>query len=225
MTQLLTTGHSTAKELEIFVSWLNHTAYILPTARHFLSTIRRGLLQRTGKRTRSIDPEAHKDLILCERSLSQAHRGVSMNLLVTREPNKVCWSDACPYGLGRYFISGGAWRFQIPSTSPIFGHKRIYNLLEFLRIAINIWLSCIETNGDEYCILAIGDNTSAIGWLHNLLRLDPKWDAHDAHLKVARKIAMLLINFRCCLASPHLKGELNMVADLLYFAGGTLKTN
>jgi hypothetical protein len=87
-----------------------------------------------------------------------------MNLLVSsREPNKVCWSDACPYGLGGYCISGRAWRFQIPSTSPIFGHKGINNLLEFLGIAINIWLSCIESNGDEHCILAIGDKTSAIG--------------------------------------------------------------
>ena len=142
-----------------------------------------------------------------------------MNLLVTREPDKICWSDACPYGLGGYSLSGRAWRLRIPKTSPIFGHKGINNLLEFLGMAVNIWLACLESEGGENCILAIGDNTSAIGWLHNSSRLDTLWDAQKAHLQVARKIASLLIDFRCCLASQHLKGELNVVADLLSFVG------
>jgi hypothetical protein len=89
----------------------------------------------------------------------------------------------------------------------MFGLKGINNLLEFLGMTENIWLSCLESSGDEHCILAIGDNTSAIGWLHNWSRLDTKWDAHAVHLKVARKIAMLLINFRCCLVSQHLIGN------------------
>jgi hypothetical protein len=220
VTRILAKRTCTVKELETLVGRLNHAAYILPTARHFLSRIRNGLSRRGGRRNRSLDPEALEDLLLWEGFLSQAHGGISMNLLVTRAPNKVCWSDACPYGLGGYSISGRAWRLQIPKTSPIFGHKGINNLLEFLGMAINIWLSCLESNGDEHCILAIGDNTSAIGWLHNSSRLDTKWDAHAAHLKVARKIAMLLIDFQCCLASQHLKGELNVVADLLSFSGG-----
>ena len=218
---LLVKKACTMKELETLVGRLNHAAYVLPNARHFLSRIRRGLSLGGGnKRNRALDPEALEDLILWEGFLSHAHNGVPMNLLVTREPNKVCWSDACPYGLGGYSVSGRAWRLQIPLTSPIFGHKGINNLLEFLGMAINIWLACLESNGDEHCILAIGDNTSAIGWLHNSSRLDSKWEAHNAHLKVARKIAMLLIDSRCCLASQHLKGELNVVADLLSFAGG-----
>ena len=86
-------------------------------------------------------------------------------------------------------------------------------------MAINIWLACLESRGEEHCILAIGNNTSAIGWLHNSSRLDTTWDAQMAHFQVARKIASLLIDFRCCLASQHLKGELNVVADLLSLAG------
>lgn len=218
--KLRAAGHCGVKDMETLVGRLNHTAYIIPNARHFMSRIRRGLETRGGgNRSRKVGAEALEDLLLWEEFLEHANKGVSMNLLVTREPNKICWSDACPYGLGGYSLSGRAWRLLIPRASPIFGHQGINNLLEFVGMAINIWLACLESAGGEHCILAIGDNTSAIGWLHNSSRLDTSWDAHTAHLQVARKIATLLIDFRCCLASQHLKGELNVVADLLSFAG------
>ena len=210
-------------ELETLVGRLNHTAYVLPSARHFLNRIREGIVPTAGgkmnRRRIVFGPEAVSDLALWEEFLSSAHRGVSINLLVTRTPNKVCWSDACPHGIGGYSLTGRAWRIRIPPTSPIFGHKGINNLLEFVGMAVNIWLSCMEGGPPESCILAIGDNTSALGWLHNTSRLDTNWAAHAAHLQVARKIAMLLMEFNCCLASQHVKGELNLVADLLSFSG------
>ncbi|KAI2496579.1 hypothetical protein MHU86_17907 [Fragilaria crotonensis] len=135
-----------------------------------MSRIRRGLEGGRGRK-RKVGEEALADLHLWEGFLDHAHKGVPMNLLVTREPDKICWSDACPYGLGGYSLSGRAWRLRIPKTSPIFGHKGINNLLEFLGMAVNIWLACLESEGGENCILAIGDNTSAIGWLHNSSRL------------------------------------------------------
>ena len=110
-------------------------------------------------------------------------------------------------------------RGRIPQASPIFGHRGINNLLEFVGMAISTWLSCLEDESSDSCILAIGDNTSALGWLYNTSRLDPSWAAHTAHLIVARKVAQLLMEFKCCLASQHVKGELNLVADLLSFAG------
>jgi hypothetical protein len=65
---------------------------------------------------------------------------------------------------------------RIPEASPIRGHKGINNLLEFLGMGINIWLSCLKSEGNESCILAIGDKFSAIGWLlHNSSRLDVAW--------------------------------------------------
>ena len=84
-------------------------------------------------------------------------------------------------------------------------------------MAINIWLECEGPDSNQKCILAIGDNTSAIGWLHNTSRLDPTWAAHDAHLVVSRKIAKILMDKQSCIASQHLKGELNVVADWLSF--------
>jgi hypothetical protein len=176
---LIAAGICPTKELETLVGRLNHTAYIIPNARHFMSRIRRGLDSGGGKKHRRLGAKALSDLRLWEGFLEHANQGVSMNLLVTREPNKICWSDACPYGLGGYSLSGRAWRLRIPRTSPIFGHPGVNNLLEFLGMAINIWLACLESGGEEHCILAIGDNTSAIGWLHNSSRLDTKWDAHQ----------------------------------------------
>ena len=59
----------------------------------------------------------------------------------------------------------------------------------------------------------------AIGWLHHTAQIDPKGATHLAHLKVARKLAQTLVKHNCCLASQHVKGELNVVADLLSFEG------
>jgi len=67
--------------------------------------------------------------------------------------------------------------------------------------------------------MAIGDNTSAIGWLHNTSRLNPNWKAHAVHLKVARKIAEIVLEREHCIASQHIKGEWNVVADVLSFEG------
>ena len=218
--RLIRNGHCGAKELETLVGRLNHTSYIMPNARHFMSRIRKGLEDKGKGRQRRVSAAAIEDLRLWLGFLSHANRGVSMNLLVTREPDMVCWSDACPLGIGGYSLSGRAWRLRIPETSPIHGHIGVNNLLEFLGMGINVWLSCIESEGGENCILAIGDNTSAIGWLHNSSHLDVEGTVHRAHLQVARKIATVLTEYKCCLASQHLKGELNVVADLLSFEGG-----
>ena len=85
-------------------------------------------------------------------------------------------------------------------------------------MAINVWLECLEHNLEHACILAIGDNTSTIGWLHSTTHLDPRSPAHAAHLIVARHLVPVVMEASCCLASQHLKGEHNVVADLISFA-------
>ena len=60
-------------------------------------------------------------------------------------------------------------------------------------MVVNIWLECLDTTTSQACILAVGDNTSAIGWLFRTSGVDPSWPAHDAHLFVARHLAMLLL--------------------------------
>ena len=108
-------------ELETLVGRLNHTAMvIMPDSRHFLSRIR-GAMGPEGKwrHTAHISAEVNKDLKLWEEFLNVAHRGIPINLLVTRQLDHICWSDACPFGIGGYSITGRAWRIRVPKDSII----------------------------------------------------------------------------------------------------------
>ena len=209
------------EDLDTLEGQLNHAAYVIPLARHFLTRLRAAKNSRMNKKTWiNISRLLLADLVLWLELLRRANIGISMNLIVTRRPNKLCWSDSCPFGLGGFLLrSGRAWRIQIPKGSILYGNGTINNLLEFIGMAVNIWLECLDSNPHD-CIMSLGDNTSAVGWLHNSSRLNHKLAAHAAHLMVARHVAQLVLNAGCCLASQHIPGELNTVADLLSFAGG-----
>ena len=219
------------KELEQLLGRLNHASYVIPLARHFLSRIRESIdprgggaargepAPRGGRRSVCLTREARSDLKLWESLLRKTRVGVSVNLLTTRQPDRICWSDACPLGIGGYNLKGRAWRIKVPRDSPIKGQNGVNNLLEFIGMVVNVWITCMEPDSRHACILAIGDNTSAIGWLHHTAHLDPGGPTSAAQLKVARKLARVLLKYDCCLASQHLKGELNVVADLLSFDG------
>jgi hypothetical protein len=199
---------------------LNHSSFVMPASRHFLGRIRAPLTPRRSKsRPVKLSTEAVSDLRLWLTILTSANQGISLNLLVTREPSRICWSDACPFGMGGYSLSGRAWRVKIPAGHPLRGHKGVNNLLEFIAMVTNIWLECLDSKGNQDCILAVGDSTSAIGWLFKSAGFNSKDGEHDAHLIVARQLASLLIGHNCCLASQHIRGDLNVVADLLSFAG------
>jgi hypothetical protein len=212
----------TKDDLETLVGQLNHAAHIIPMARHFLSRVRHLMQTKIqGKSRLKLPMAVADDLQLWMDLLTRANQGISINLIVTRQPSRVCWSDSCPFGIGGYsLVTGFAWRIRIPRISIIYGSNRVNNLLEFLGMAINILLEIKDCKrGDQDCILALGDNTSAVGWLHNTAKLGPGEGAREAHLMVARKIAHEALDNGCCIASQHIKGELNNVADLLSFAG------
>lgn len=213
-------GTLTASDHETLVGRLNHAAHVLPLARHFLGRLRRFQPKRHGSK---ITPEIASDLRLWQQILHHANRGVSVNLLTTRNPTRICFSDACPFGIGGYLVtSGRAWRTSIPQ--PLYGDPRLNNLWEFTGMVINVWLECKFSNPtDMDCILALGDNTSAIGWLHNTSRLYCDEPAHKVHLFVARTLAATVLQANCCLASQHLKGSHNTVADLLSFRGSDIR--
>ena len=111
-----TVGRCLRAEVESLVGRLNHTAGVIPQARHFLGRIRQALGPSDGKRRRhsTLSGEARKDLELWESFLESAAAGIPINILVTRQPNVICWSDACPYGIGGYSLTGRAWRIRIP---------------------------------------------------------------------------------------------------------------
>ena len=134
--------------------------------------------------------------------LRQANAGISMNLVVTRKPSRICWSVSRPFGLKGFLLrSGQAWRLRIPEDSVLYGSAPINSILEFLRMAVNVWLECMESDAQD-CILSIGDNTSALGWLHNSSHV--KLAAHEAHLMIVRRVAILVLDANCCLASQHI---------------------
>jgi hypothetical protein len=220
---IIATKRGTYGELESMLGRLNHVAYIIPLARHFLGRLRLRLRIRRHKNQQlSLCPDEIEDLDLWTFFLAQAHAGISMNKITIRKPSKICWSDSCPFGIGGFLLSGRAWRIRIPPSSPIYGIDMANNVLEFLGMVVTIWLvliECAEQGSEQDCILGLGDNTSAIGWLFKSSKLPPDSPYYKPVQLIARKLARLINASTHCLAGQHLKGEQNIVSDLLSFAG------
>jgi hypothetical protein len=195
---------------------------VILLACHFLNRIRLRIKDRrhknqqiTLKRNKIPNLELWVNLIQ-----QQQQSGISLNCLT--KPSKIRWSDSCPFGLGNFLLSGQAWQFQIASFSPIYGNNIANNILEFLGMLVTIWLSILESSAEnsiQDCILAIGDNTLAIGWMHKSGKLESTSIYHAPVQLIARKIACLLLKKSHCLVSQHIKGDDNVVSDLLSFAG------
>ena len=106
--------------------------------------------------------------------------------------------------------TGKAWRWAIPPEFADSVHSK-NNLLEFLAAVTTIWLELLDSSTPPLsCILALGDNTSAVGWLHKA-NIDES-NNKALHL-TSRKLATLLLEAECCIYSQHFKGEYNKVAD------------
>ncbi len=182
------------EDLDTLVGCLNHTATIMPMARHFLGRLRQRI-DRNAFRQKFVHFHCVelKDLQLWKRLLTKAAKGISMNLITIHEPTCVCSSDTCPFGLGGYSVNGRTWQIRIPENSPIFGSPKVNNLLEFLAMVVNVWLECEDSQTDLQCILALGNNTSAIAWLFASSKFPSESPAHRAHLLVARQLASLLL--------------------------------
>ena len=117
-------------------------------------------------------------------------------------------------------MGGFAWRHRIPESSAIYGDDTANNVLEFLGMAVSVLLLLEEGQQQPFpCALALGDNTSAIGWIHKTGRL-PKASVYYRPAKfIARKIAMEAMRWNTRICAQHLAGEKNEVADALSFEG------
>ena len=211
--------------LDSLIGKLNHAGYVIPLARHFLSRLRARLDRGKGKRHRlQIHKSEVDDLVLWQTFLRSANHGISLNNLVLRTPSRLCWSDSCPLGLGGFVLeSGRAWRLRIPQQSILQTHKGTNNLLEFLALVVSTLLVLQEcgpviTDPPE-CIMSLADNTSAISWVFRSQFNSLSDPLFEAKTLVARHLAHAVTTSRHCLASQHIKGEHNVVADYLSFAG------
>jgi hypothetical protein len=222
LTTIIRDRRCTFEQLESTVGRLNHASFVIPLARHYLDSLRRHLQPRKRKsHIVTLGSPDRRVLKLWIKFLTTANRGISMNRLVLRQPSRIGWSDSCPFGLGGFDLhSGFAWRLKIPRDSPLFGLQMANNPLEFLAMVINLWVQLLENPGsDSQCLLALGDNTSAIGWLYKTSFIKPDSAYYDVVHMIAEKLAELFLDTPHCLASQHFPGELNDVADLLSYHG------
>jgi hypothetical protein len=92
--------------------------------------------------------------------------------------------------------------------------------LEFLGMAITVRLLLLDGKEQVHpCLLALGDNTSAVGWMFRSGKIEPKSAYYSAVKFIARDLADQVIQNRALLAGQHMEGKLNEVADLLSFEG------
>jgi hypothetical protein len=213
---------ATIEDLECLIGRLNHAASVLSLARYFLNRLRRTLTPSDGNLPNLFSKQHKKWLskstladlqLFHDIILPKIHKGININLLTYRRPTHILFSDACPKGLGGYSANTGkAWRWPIPSEF-IESVLNKNNLLEFLAAIITIWLQLLDSTTQPLpCLLALTDNSSAVGWLHKA-NID---EAQNKALHIAsRKLATLVIEADCCLYSQHFKGAYNNVADAL----------
>jgi hypothetical protein len=222
---ILETGKATFGNLESLLGRLNHAGYVIPLARHFLNRLRLRIERRLHKQQQlTLHHEELEDLKLWLNFLGRTHAGISFNQMTIRKPTRLGFSDSCPFRLGGFTNKGRAWRLLIPPTCAFYGKSEINNLLEFMAMVITIWLILLECDAEqspEECILALGDNTLGIGWLFRSGRIKPSSIYYSAVQLIARKLANLVMNSSHCLASQHLKGTKNTVANFLSYSGNT----
>ena len=144
-----------------------------------------------------------------------------MNGLVLRNPTRMGFSDSCPLGLGGFTHGGRGWRLKLNPALVAHGKDISNNVLEFLGMAITLWLSlieCKELGLVNELILVLGDNTSAVHWI--IRSSLPKTSVYrPTVLFIARKIATLLAKSKNFIMPQHLPGILNSIADWLSFEG------
>jgi hypothetical protein len=221
LNQRIRTKTITVAQLETLVGRLNHAAFVIPLSWHFLGRLYRRLKRRRRKdQGITLHRSEIDNLKLWTKFLSKARAEISLNLITHRRPAKLGLSDSCPYGLRGFSWSGRAWRIQIPTDSVLYGDDTVNNVLEFLAMAITLWLmviECTHVGARHECLLALGDNTSAIGWLFRSSKLDHDSKYFTVVELIARQVVTLLLDSEHCLFGQHIWGKQNTVSDMLSY--------
>jgi hypothetical protein len=145
-----------------------------------------------------------------------------IDLLTVRTPTHLGWSDSCPFGLGGYLTDGRAWRLRVPPAAIFHGDDTVNNVLEFLGMTVNVLLmiEAAREKGESFpCILSLGDNTSAIGWMFKSGRLAPQSIYYQVVKMMARHLTTKVLDAQVQITAQHIAGTKNVIADLLSFDG------
>jgi hypothetical protein len=92
--------------LESTIGRLNHTATACPLMCYYLNHVQHILEgwkkdNKPMKIERYLSRPALLNLKLwLDHILPKVHHGISINMITYRRPSIVCWSDACPKGMG-----------------------------------------------------------------------------------------------------------------------------
>ena len=181
----------------------------------------KSLKENNPHRSQLLSNNEVRDFILWQKILAKANEEVSLNGLVLRQPTRIGFSDSCPQGLGGFTHGGRGWQLKVNPELASYGEDVANNLLEFLGMAITLWLSlieCKEQNLIDEMILILGDNTCAISWIFKS-GLNTSSIYRNAVLFIARKIVDLVIESKNFIDSQHLPGVLNLIFDWLSFDG------
>jgi hypothetical protein len=135
---LLNMEKITQKELETLIGRLNHAAFIIPLAQHFLGRLRKAMYAASHCRSISLTDEQRDDLKLWLHFLEQAVNGISLNLLTFHHLSHIQRSDASEHGIGGFSATTGiAWRWEIPLKLR---WRATLNVLEYLAGYITLWM-------------------------------------------------------------------------------------
>ena len=231
LVEVLKSSSITREVLESMIGRLTHASYVVPLSRHFLQRFRQRLnvvRDRAPAHIIRLSDEELSDVKLWMHLLQQARQGISLNGIVFRHPTRLTLSDSCPLGLGGFTSEGRAWRLKVNPASRTSSSCQANNVLEFLAMVITVWLSLLELaklNLEEELILALGDNTSAISWFIKTGNLKPGDLSYKAANFIARKLAELVSSSKNFLASQHVPGDQNNIADWLTFEGKDRQEN
>jgi hypothetical protein len=198
-------------DLDTLIGRLNHLCRVIRFACHFLGRLRNFLETFNGRKyaTRHFKEDISKDLLLWLKCIKKAASGMSLNILVLRVATHLYRNDAAFHGIGGCSNRGRAWRYDIPEELRL---RASINLLEFIGSILGPWVDFVEGNlPPESCIFSQGDNTTAASWLQKTNFASNKL----AHLKVARRLANLLLESESQLTNKWITGENNPLADSL----------
>lgn len=216
----------TRKQLESLIGKLTHASFVIPLSRHFLSRLqdklqlmkKRNLPAQQGYRLNNKETE---DFKLWKSLLKQTHESILLNRLTLRNPTRWGFSDSCPQGLGGYTHNCQAWRLAVNPDLLIYQNDSTNTVIEFLGLAITLWLSleeCSRLGLKDKIILILRDNTSAISWLFKT-SLPTNSAYFEAVTFIARKLAKLVLESDNFVFTQHVPGVRNVRADWHSFDG------
>ena len=186
-----------------------------PKILHFLSRLRSLVDRAKNKRMVGIPPQVLQDFKLFQIFITNANKGINMNLCTYRCPTIAYCADACPQGLGDFSHRGCAWRFRIPTHLPF---RATLNFLEFIASSIGPWIDILENNTTPLDrILSQTDSFTNEGWLRrsNVMKSTESNLQTREKLKWARDHSSRTLDDELKEYSQWFPGKENEVVDAL----------